>query len=924
MTFQETRATPARFSSARVRPARRRPVASAAAVAAAMLCTFAGGPVLAQTDTTPQRVEVTGSRIKSLALTATSPVAQVGSEEIALWRAATVEDISTKLPQLAGGVSGSTPRSDGFGAQTLDLRGLGQNRTLVLVNGTRVVPFSFRNAVDVNFIPATLIRRVDVLTGGASAVYGADAVAGVVNFVMNDRFEGVQLDASVRAPKGGAEQFSASLTGGLRLGERGSVTGYVEHTRREDLLAGKRGWALLNSAPVAGAGGNYRDVVSGNTFSIDASGAVVSTAQTTDYTPQYFLVVPLERTNASAFFRYEVAAAAELYGRLMFSKVHTFGAPTSGPGQAPVVVNQAFLIDQANPNIPAAARSLLTFVGGTANVNVNRSLSEFGVRKADNDRKTQQIQLGVRGDVGAGVAYDVYGQVGTSDERIVILGDGVRARLTNTLVNSTNIFRPGGADLSSLAESFLFEQRKRTQTVLAASLTGDSAAFFSLPAGPLAFAVGIEARREKGEFKLDAASIAQSFNQAAPTRPANPPFLRTRELFAELNAPLLKGLPAVHRLQLEAAVRRSNVEKSVGEEKSYSTGKLGASWAFTPDVLLRTAKQSVLRDPNFGEFANPVGSLAFSALVTNPALRPRYAGDPCALGTGNAAQCARLAPNLQPYDSLNAANLTGGYFFGGNPQVQPEKGNTVTVGLVFTPRALLGLTATIDYYDIRLRDAIGVVQPIDALTSCYITDPVAGNPLCAAVTRDPATGRILDGLVTDRNLAKIEQKGVDVDLRWRTAQPFGLVGHALTLQFQGSFVTTYTIQRNAALAPIDCKASYGSRCSSDGVSLVAPDYRHRVAATWQAGTLTGQLGWKRIGKVNNSTVNAAGTISPHDTFDIALSWKTPVPGLTVNAGVENLSDKQPPLPPNPGAFNTFADTYDIVGRRVGLAASWRF
>src|SRR3546814_4720715 len=114
------------------------------------------------------------------------------------------------MPQLAGGVNSTSVGSDAFGAQTLDLRNLGQNRTLVLINGTRAIPFSFRNAVDVNSIPAPLLKRVDVLTGGAAAVYGADAVAGVVNFIIDDSFEGWQANANYRAVSGGASQFGRS------------------------------------------------------------------------------------------------------------------------------------------------------------------------------------------------------------------------------------------------------------------------------------------------------------------------------------------------------------------------------------------------------------------------------------------------------------------------------------------------------------------------------------------------------------------------------------------------------------------------------------------------------------------------------------------------------------------------------------------
>jgi outer membrane receptor protein involved in Fe transport len=190
-----------------------------------------------------QQVAVTGTRIRAAGLTSTSPVSQFSDAEIALTRAVTVEDFSMKLPQLASGANGTSAGSDAFGAQTLDLRNLGQSRTLVLINGTRAVPFGFRNAVDVNFIPAPLLKRVDVLTGGAAAVYGADAIAGVVNFVINDRFRGLQTNVNYRSARGGAVQKGANLTGGMDLGSRGNIVGYLEYTDRSSLLAGERDFA---------------------------------------------------------------------------------------------------------------------------------------------------------------------------------------------------------------------------------------------------------------------------------------------------------------------------------------------------------------------------------------------------------------------------------------------------------------------------------------------------------------------------------------------------------------------------------------------------------------------------------------------------------------------------------------------------------
>src|SRR3546814_9739332 len=174
----------------------------------------------------------------------------------------------------------------------------------------------------------------------------------------------------------------------------------------------------------------------------------------------------------------------------------------------------------------------------------------------------------------------------------------------------------------------------------------------------------------------------------------------------------------------------------------------------------------------------------------------------------NGDQCRRFgAPAVGSYDSRAAANLTGNYFVGGNPEIRPERGVTYTVGTVLTPRFLPGFSLTVDYYDINLRDAVGQIQPIDALTSCYITNPTADNPLCAAVTRNPANGRVFNAFPIDRNLARIRQKGLDIDAAWTITVPFGLPGQNLTFAYPAAIVPAYTIQRTEVLAVVDCKGN---------------------------------------------------------------------------------------------------------------------
>lgn len=865
-------------------------------------------------------VVVTGTRVRSAGLASSSPISELSGEQIELQRSVTIEDFSTKVPQLAGGVNSTSVGSDAFGAQTLDLRSLGQNRTLVLINGTRAVPFSFRNAVDANAIPAPLLRRVDILTGGAAAVYGADAVAGVVNFVIDTDFRGIQLNGNYRAVAGGGSQRSVYATGGLDLGGRGGLVAYVEYTDRSELLAGKRR-ETRNGAATLPIGGNFRDVASGRTFSFDRNGNFTLAPQSTDYTAQFLLAQPLERINGSMFFDFEFSDAIEAYGRLMYSEVSTRGGTRTG--QNPPTTGAAGInvqVAQNNPFLTPQIRSQLTFVNGFATVNVQQSLGGLGVTAAENERTTWQGQFGLRGNVTPAIRWDAYYQYGESSEDITVVGDGLRASYA-ALANTTNIFGPNG-DYSSVLRDFDYGSRVRRQQVASAYVAGDTADFFDGWAGPFGFTLGYEYRRETGRYSYSA-DLGQSFNQGAESAPPVPPFVQVNEVFGELVVPLLRNLPLVQSLSLEGAYRRSWYSKSVGPDRSYDTDKLGVNWVVSDDLRLRGTRQTVIRDPNIGEFANPVFSIPFANLVTVARLFPRYAGDPCALGTGNAEQCARQGYR-GPYDSRAAANLSGGYFFGGNANISAEIGRTWTAGGVFTPRFIPGFSLAVDYYNIAIRDAVGQIQPIDALTSCYITDPNADNPLCAAVTRDPTTGFLRDAFVDDRNLASIKQEGIDFDLNYGIAIPGAAPDQRIAVGYQASIVTAYSIQRNAALVPVDCKGRYGARCSSDLVTLVSPDFRHRATLTWSSKPLTVQMGWKRIGSVQDSTIGSAEVIPSFDYFDLNIAIRPPVPGLSVALGIDNLFDKRPPVPRNAGAFNTYPDTYDVLGRTFGGSVTFTF
>jgi outer membrane receptor protein involved in Fe transport len=867
-----------------------------------------------------QDIVVTGSRIPRTGLTSTSPVASTTQEDIKLQSALTVEDFSVKLPQLAGGVRQASQGSDAFGAQVLDLRNFGQSRSLVLIDGTRAVPFSFRNSVDINAIPASLIKRLDVLTGGAAAVYGADAVAGVVNFILNDDFEGVSASGTGRFSEDGGQQYGGSLMFGTKLGDSGHLVLAGDYTRREQVLVEDRDWAITPGLTIPNVGGVFTDVASGRRFGFDANGQFTTNPPaTSNISSSYPLILPLERINVAALFSYEFSPAVEIYGRALYTNVRSEESGTPGPN--PPVITQNVSISQTNPFLTDQIRSQLTFVNGAAQVGVNRSLAELGLITYNTERNTAQFQLGLRGSLTDTLKWNVYGQYGRSTEASPITGDGlVRDTAGNNnfagIVNRVNIFGPNQPGIrEALGSTINGFNRKRDQLVVMGTLSGTSATNL-LPAGPVGFAAGVEYRRETGEIIQDAALLTgNTFRQG--TQAGFKSDFEVTELYGELLVPLIHNTPFIKKLDVGAAYRTSNYDRFGVRD----TWKLEANWAVSDDLRLRGTIQRVIRTPNFGEFAIATSSLPFNALITVPRLTPRYGGDPCVLGTGNADQCRRFgAPAPGSANSFDPAYLQGGYFFGGNPDIQPEIGRTKTAGVVFTPTFIPRLTLTVDFYELDLKGAIGVIQPINSITSCYITNPTADNPLCGLVTR-AANGRFQDAFVNNQNLGRLTQQGLDIAFNYFLKTDW-LPADGLRFSYQGNIVTDYIFQPNPTVAPIQCKGTFGATCSSDATTLVQPDYRHdaSVTAVFDRGQI--QFNWQRIGEVRNSAPGQTNTLAAQDIFDLTGAFRM-LDWLTLSGGVYNLFDKEPPFVAG-GVFNTFPDTYDVLGRTYGVSLTARF
>ena len=890
-----------------------------------------------------EEVVVIGSRIGRSELTETSPVYTLGKDQLQMDRAVTVEDIQRKLPHLAGGANstGATV-GDSLGSSTLDLRGLGQNRTLVLIDGRRAAPFSFRNAVDVNSIPAGLIERVEVLTGGAAAVYGADAVAGVVNFVLDRDFEGFEVGASYEIPDGGAELFNLDLTFGSEFDEgRGHFTGYVGLSERKELLAGKRSFTSDTNTNIAGPGGffthdsntpmNETDDV---TFGFDSNGNAVTKKETVNVTPSRYLIQPLERNSMGLFLDYEIHDRIKLYAQSTYSQVRITGAGSTG--QTPLAVNEPVEISMDNPHLPTNIASMLTFDGDDmATVNVERSL-ELGLQETRTNRNTQQHVVGLVGELTDNISLDVYGLYGRTDGRATVYNNGIKnvngmtgSRFSN-VANTVDIFGPG-ADLSSLSVPLLHSDRQREQTVLSATLSGSSEDLFELPAGPIGFAIGFENREEVG-IQRPGTALREGLAYSLGGIPDIDSKFDADDIYAEILIPILSDYPFVKELSFEYALRESDYSNTDVDD----TTKWGLSWAVNDSVRFRMTKQEAVRAPNFGEFAAPETrlSLALFDMTNSKAvarLVNRYPGDPCLRGgdfsgrVGDRDQCLRQGgPDpTDPNTPTNAMFDTDKavYSFGGNPNIKPELAESMTVGMVFTPTFLEDFSLTLDYYEIEITDAVSQIQPVSALINCYIDNPVAGNPLCGAVLRDSDTGLIKQALVNDFNLAELVQEGWDLGARYTLYTP-DIIGDQWTFSYQGNYITDWTRQNNATVAALDCAGTFGVSCTGDFASVLQADYRHRLNIDWHIDDFMVQLSWRRIGEVKN-VLDSSDKISEVDYVDLSASW-VPSEKYTVIIGIDNLLDEDPPTPDgNSNLYGTISD-YDVIGITMGASVRWRF
>lgn len=988
-------------------------------LASSIICSAAlvAGSAYAAENAAPEVAEVviTGSRIAQPNLTSNSPLVTVSQEDVKVAGTASIDTLTNSLPQVFGGQN-LGQSINGNGTATIDLRNLGPSRTVVLVNGRRLQPGDPQTPVaDLNTIPAALVERVDVVTGGASAVYGADAVAGVVNFMMIKSFQGVRMDAqysfnqhrqqdslaqkvlkegnyAIPGNRSDGGQTSASLVFGSNFDDdKGNITVYATYFNAQPVtqstrdfaacgLASQPGPTSVNSAYDSyfclgssnGAYGRFTflpapgvtpgttvrqaDNPNGtNTFVPSSSGNFGYNFNTLSYLQRQD-----DRYSAGYFAHYQLNPAVELYSEFMFADDRSRAqyAPSGLFAGGGAVVGQSYM--EINCNNPLMSLQQQTAMCGAAagTSALGRALVGYrfaAVPRSDSYSHTNyKINFGLRGDLGDGWAYDAYAQYGTAGYQDTQGGYASLAKIQKALLVvpdplnparnvcisggdcvPLNLFKALSAGITQDAYNYLLTPGLRNgftvEQIVSGSITGDLGQYGAKSPyadGGLGIALGAEYRRESIEYNVDANYTSGDLSGGSQSKSVSGAF-DVYELFGEARMPLVEDKPWVKSLALTGGYRYSRYNTGVNT----NTFKAEGEYAPTDDVRFRYSYNRAVRAPNIVNlFEAQVQSLWNGS-------------DPCA-GTNPAkslAACQLTGVTAAQYGKIDACPASQcGSLTGGNPLLDPETADTYTYGAVFSPRFTPGLTFSIDYWNIRVRNIIqrGLGGAAVTLGNCLST----GSPVfCSAVHRDTTTGLLFgSGYVdsTNVNTGFIQTKGLDLAANYRTdLADLGLPDWGgLSVGLVGTYTKNFVTQPISGGGTYECAGLYGVTCN-----VPQPKWRHRAKLSWTTPwNITSTLTWRHIGSaefdgnsknafLNQGYINAIDAkVKATNYIDLSASWKVRT-GLTLRAGANNLFDKDPPRGDanNTGAFgggngNMFPQLYDTLGRNVFMSVTADF
>jgi len=957
--------------------------------AVAGLSSVSIAPSVFAQDSEIEEVVITGSRITNPNLTQSSPVASVDAATIELRQVNVVEEFLREIPGVVPSIGASVNNGNG-GSTFVDLRGLGSNRNITLLNGTRVVPADLVGRTNLDIIPVALLERVDVLTGGAGSTYGADAISGVINFRTRTDFEGLDFRVSQADTfEGGGESNRYDLTlGGNFDDNKGNAVISVGYTDRALLTQGEREFGEFNISSISGnAGGSSTSVPTRFTLP-GAEAADIATVvpgytsgflqmsedgtalepyyKPFNFNPYNLFQLPMEQFRTYGSANYEVAENIEVYGEVLFAQSTnitnfapsgSFGfsaeTPLSNPYIPSAVLGQicgSLQIGSADCSAAAAATDPSDPAYLAPNINYARRFVELGPRTNERQTSVWQFKTGARGNLTDDITWDVFYATGQSDLRFQQGGNGTRTRLTQavqatnteTCLDTTggcvpiNLWGPLGSITPEVGQFLDVGNGGATFTELdqvQAFVSGDLP--YTLPGAdaPISGVFGYEYREYVGgltnELLTQTPGEVLGNGAAAPNRFGT---YDVSEFFFEANVPVLQGVAFAEELTIQAGFRLSDYS-TTGEE---DTWKIGGTWSPISSLQFRGNLQQVTRAPNISELFNPS--------VTG---LDNFAADPCS-GTapnGNADLRAVCLAQGAPANTIGGiivdpagqVNVTEG----GNLNLNAENAETWTIGAIFQPEAIPGLSLTLDYYSILVEDAITSPTPDDIFSACFgpgfatgnisVSGASATSAACTGIRRNPETGNLFGNVATTAGLplvltnqGKLETSGIDATANY--AYDIDGIG---TLNYNGSL--NWTEQSAFQASPNglnrECTGYYSSNCAS-----IQPEYMANQRLTLQSSLLDRDVDvsllWRYISEVEVEP--GSGNFLPeYSSMDAANYFDLTVRGnitdeFEFTLGIMNLADREPDfVGSNIGATayntgNVYPSTYDPLGRRYSL------
>lgn len=930
----------------------------------------------------PSAIVVTGSRILRQSVESAAPIAVVDNAEFELSGTVNVENVVNSLPQVVPGFT-SNSNNPGTGTATLNLRGLGSTRTMVLVNGRRWMFYDTGQIVDLNTIPSFLLDTVDVVTGGASAVYGSDAMAGVVNFNLRN-VDGVEVGGqySITERGDGARYEIYGAIGTEFADGRGRATVYAEYYNRESIFQGDRGFSeyalgaesfgddqqQFGSSTLPNGVIRYLAPNNGNRTGTDfaANRAVVfdtpgefraRTGDTYNYAPVNYLQLPQERYLIGGYAEYEISDALEAYTEVAFVNNRVAqelaATPVTGTFNVDLATIQPFLsagdyaqlvqLDATETGTGASAGN-----NGQLSLFLQRRTVETGARNSLDERNAFRVLAGLRGDINEYLRWDAYYMYARTRNANVQAGNISRAAFQAGLDGTgtaINIFGPGTLTPAMVDAISIQAQNGDTSTLEVANayLSGTFGDFAIGSASPIAFAIGGEYRRVASEFIPDTALSSGDvigFNAGDATEGA----YSVKEVFAELSIPVIETDSGM-RLDLTAAGRYSDYGLAfVGGVWTYAGG---VEFSPIPDVKFRGQYQRAVRAPNVAE------------LFQGTAIGFPGATDPCST---TAAQSGKLRDlciaNGVPAGVVGTTavqiNAQIPALFGGNPNLTEETSDSYTVGVVLQPSFLPGLTVTADYFDIKIKDAIATVSLNQQFDLCFNQSQDPNSASCAPFFANPngsiRTGGIIDvgnpPILGGANVAGFTVAGVDLQVNYRTSVPFSAFTSDGSSNLDFNVLGTWT-QKSRSLAfpgsdPLNCAGLFGANCGEPG-----PSYKWTARMSWVDGPFTLSSRWRHLSAVDDdddsvdyASFNGVERLPAYDVFDMTFAFEASE-NVTFTVGVNNLFDKLPQTPTFDGIYvsstnngtllgdnqeqaNTYPSTYDVLGRDFFASVKFKF